>query len=109
MNDCLCGHFRANHVWRADGSAPCNWCECVQYVQRWRLLRESLRLGGLLLLLASIGCTSFASFANTLNERQVQSCIKWSGFVGGSLAGGVVQVVGLTATGGATLRMCQGE
>lgn len=67
--------------------------------------------GGMLLLIAGLllsGCASFASFAATLDQRQIQSCIKWQGFVGGGWAGGQVQVMGMTATGGVKLNQCLG-
>ena len=60
-------------------------------------------------LIALSGCASLASLADTMNERKISSCIRWSGFVGGPLTGAQVQVQGITATGGATLRTCQGE
>lgn len=63
----------------------------------------------LVVLLLGEGCASFASFAETLNARQVQSCIKGQGFLGGVWAGGQVQVQGVTATGGVGLRQCLGE
>ena len=54
--------------------------------------------------LASLGCTSFASLANTLNDRQVQSCLFYQGMVGP-----YAHVRGITATGGAPLDVCLKE
>lgn len=54
------------------------------------------------------GCGGFASFAETLNERKVQSCVYWSGFVGGALSGVQAQVKGVTATGGVDFDTCLG-
>lgn len=105
MLDCLCGHSRAKHVFRSDGIFACNWCSCMQYMQAKRML---MHICGLFVLLMLTGCTSLASLAETMNERKISSCIKWQGFVGGPMVGAQVQVQGITATGGATLRMCQG-
>ena len=55
------------------------------------------------------GCAGFASFAETLNERKVQSCVYWSGFVGGMLSGAQAQVKGVTATGGVDFDTCLGN
>ena len=67
-------------------------------------------LGMLSLLLALQGCTGFASLAQTLNERQVQSCIRWQGFAGGGWPGvPQMQVYGVTATGGVSLAQCVGQ
>ena len=52
------------------------------------------------------GCASLSSFADTLNERKVQSCIYWSGFVGGALNGVQAQVKGVTSTGGVPFNTC---
>ena len=62
------------------------------------------------LLVMLSGCTGFASLAETLNARNVQSCIRWQGFAGGGWPGvPQVQVNGVTATGGVTLAMCLGR
>ncbi len=53
-----------------------------------------------------VSCVSFESFAKTLNERQVQSCVYWSGFVGGPMTGAQVQVRGVTSTGGVVFDTC---
>ena len=72
---------------------------------RWGV-SSAVCLTGLVLL---SGCTGFASLAETLNERQVQSCIRWQGFAGGGWPGvPQVQVQGMTATGGVTLAQCIG-
>lgn len=64
----------------------------------------------LILLVALLpGCASFESFAKSLNERKVQSCVYWSGFAGGPLSGAQVQVKGVTATGGVVFETCLGE
>ena len=53
------------------------------------------------------GCTSFNSLVQTLNERQLASCIKWQGSMSagaGIGASGAVQAV--TITGGMTMDDC---
>ena len=55
------------------------------------------------------GCAGFASFAETLNERKVQSWVYWSGFVGGALSGVQAQMKGVTATGGVDFDTCLGN
>lgn len=60
----------------------------------------------LVCLLAFSGCASLSSLADTLNERKVQSCIYWSGFVGGALNGVQAQVKGVTSTGGVPFNTC---
>lgn len=76
-----------------------------QQVWRWGV-SSAVCLTGLVLL---SGCAGFASLAETLNERQVQSCIRWQGFAGGGWPGvPQVQVQGMTATGGVTLAQCIG-
>ena len=60
-------------------------------------------------LLVLSGCASMASLASTMNERQIQSCVYWAGFVGGALSGGHAQVKGITATGGVPLTTCIGD
>ncbi len=50
------------------------------------------------------GCTSFASLGDTLNERQVQSCVYTQG-----AAGLFVQVRSVSATGGIPLETCLRE
>lgn len=47
------------------------------------------------------GCTGLASLAETLNTRQVTSCLWYQG-----AAGPYAQVTGVTATGGAKLDLC---
>ena len=65
--------------------------------------------GTLFLLFVLQGRSGFASLAHTLNERQVQSCIRWQGFAGGGWPGvPQVQVYGVTATGGVPLAQCTG-
>ena len=53
------------------------------------------------------GCTSFSSLVQTLNERQLASCIKWQGSMSagaGMGASGAVQA--MTVTGGMTIGDC---
>lgn len=65
-----------------------------------RILRViSIVLLGITLWLS--GCTGLASLADTLNTRQVQSCLWYQG-----AAGPYAQVTGVTATGGAKLELC---
>lgn len=53
-------------------------------------------------LLASLmGCNGIASLADTLNTRQMTSCLWYQG-----AAGPYAQVTGVTATGGASLETC---
>lgn len=51
--------------------------------------------------LGSSGCTGLASLADTLNTRQVTSCLWYQG-----AAGPYAHVTGVTATGGAKLELC---
>ena len=62
----------------------------------------------LLLLLLLSSCVSLASLAETMNERQIKSCVYWSGFVGGALTGVQAQVKGVTSTGGVPFDTCVG-
>ena len=56
------------------------------------------------------GCAGLSSLAHTMNERKIQSCIRWQGFAGGGWPGvPQVQLNGITATGGVTLAMCLGR
>ena len=55
------------------------------------------------------GCQSLASLAESLNARQVQSCLYYSGFAGGALTGAQVQIRGITATGGVKFEVCTGK
>lgn len=55
----------------------------------------------LLLTLALGGCSGLASLAETMNERNFQSCLWYQG-----AAGPYAQLIGVTATGGADLRTC---
>jgi hypothetical protein len=70
-----------------------------------------LRCLGVCVLVTSLsGCAGFASLAQTLNDRNVQSCVYWSGFAGGGWPGvPQVQIRGVTATGGVSLKMCAGQ
>lgn len=69
-------------------------------------LQLSVVLLGVLCLVLS-GCSSFSSLADTLNKRQVQSCLYWQGFAGGGWPGvPQMQVRGVTATGGVLLEQC---
>ena len=55
------------------------------------------------------GCAGLSSLADTMNARQIQSCIRWQGFAGGGWPGvPQVQVYGMTATGGVSLAQCTG-
>lgn len=62
----------------------------------------------LLLLPFLSGCTGLASLAETMNDRQIKSCLYWSGFVGGALNGVQAQVKGVTSTGGVSFDTCLG-
>ena len=63
----------------------------------------------LAILLALNGCAGLSSLAQTMNDRQIQSCIRWQGFAGGGWPGvPQVQVHGITATGGVKLETCVG-
>ena len=73
-------------------------------------MRTILCCLALTILLTLNGCAGFASLAETLNARNVQSCIRWQGFAGGGWPGvPQVQVHGITATGGAKLETCVGR
>lgn len=50
------------------------------------------------------GCTNWTSFMQSLNERQIQSCLYYEGY-----AAGYVRVKGVTATGGVKFSECKGE
>ena len=63
-----------------------------------------VRLLVLSLSLMLSGCTGLAGLAQTLNDRQVISCLWYSG-----AAGPWAQVRGVTATGGALLDGCLKE
>lgn len=63
----------------------------------------------LLLVLALPSCANFAQFTDALNNREITSCIAYQGSMRiGTLGGGHVAISGVTATGGASLRDCQG-
>ena len=56
------------------------------------------------------GCSGFASLAETLNARNVQSCIRWQGVIGGGWPGvPQIQAQGVTSTGGMDLMQCAGK
>ena len=60
--------------------------------------------------MALSGCSGFASLAETLNARNVQSCIRWQGIIGGGWPGvPQIQAQGVTATGGIDLTHCVGR
>ena len=60
------------------------------------------------LCLALTGCASFHSFIESLNERQLQSCIYYTGTLqaGAVPASGSLYVRALSVTGGATIDQC---
>ena len=64
----------------------------------------SLVLLGLML----SSCTSFHSFVQSLNDRQLQSCIYYTGTLqaGAVPASGSLYVRALSVTGGATIDQC---
>lgn len=56
------------------------------------------------------GCaTSYMEFIETLNEREVQSCIEYNGSVnyGTGIGGSSGSLHGITVTGGAPLELCK--
>ena len=64
---------------------------------------------GLLLLVSLLltGCTSFASLVDSLNQRELKSCVKWGGSIAaGAGIGGMGAVQALTVTGGMTVDDC---
>ena len=65
---------------------------------------------GLLLLVSVLlltGCTSFASLVQSLNERELKSCVKWGGSIAaGAGMGGQGMVQALTVTGGLSIAEC---
>lgn len=73
----------------------------------WQRLVRTM-VAGLLPLSLLTSCNSYAKFIDTLNERNVSSCVVWVGqFTAGTLWGGAVNVRGITVTGGADLPACQ--
>ena len=55
-------------------------------------------------------CSGLSSLANTMNERQIQSCIRWQGVIGGGWPGvPQIQAQGVTSTGGMDLMQCAGK
>lgn len=66
----------------------------------------------ILLILALVclsGCASFGSFIQTLEAHDVESCIRYEGFVGGGLgATTMVEISGVTGTGGVSVLQCMG-
>lgn len=55
------------------------------------------------------GCSGFASMADSLNQRQVKSCLYYEGFAGGGWPGvPQMRVRGVTATGGVAFETCIG-
>lgn len=64
---------------------------------------------GVLLLVSLLltGCTSFASLVQSLNERELKSCVKWGGSIAaGAGIGGAGAVQALTLTGGMSMDDC---
>ena len=56
------------------------------------------------------GCSGLASLADSMNARQIQSCIRWQGIIGGGWPGvPQIQAQGVTATGGMDLMQCVGK
>ena len=73
-------------------------------------MRTTLCGLALTMLMALNGCAGLSSLADTMNARQIQSCIRWQGFAGGGWPGvPQVQVYGVTATGGVRLETCTGR
>ena len=67
-------------------------------------------IGLMVVMFCMSGCAGLSSLADTINERHIQSCIRWQGFAGGGWPGvPQVQMHGVTATGGVTLAMCLGR
>ena len=58
-------------------------------------------LGCVLILCAFSGCTPWTAFVDSLNTRQIQSCLSYRGH-----AGPYVTLRGLTVTGGAPWDAC---
>jgi len=54
--------------------------------------------------LTMVNCTSYASFIETLNSRQVNSCVEGNVIVGGLMNSGMLHVY--TATGGQLVGEC---
>ena len=64
----------------------------------------------LLLGVFASGCSGLSSLADTLNERKIQSCIRWQGIMGGGWPGvPQIQAQGVTSTGGIDLMQCAGK
>lgn len=58
----------------------------------------------ILVVLTLSSCTSWTNFMQSLNERQIQSCLYYEGY-----AAGYVRVKGVTATGGVKFSECRGD
>lgn len=59
-----------------------------------------------ILALASASCSSYASFIETLNERQLSSCVEAHIVVGSVLTGGNGSIHVYSATGGYAVADC---
>lgn len=58
-------------------------------------------------LLTLSGCSSYAQFIDTLNSRNLSSCLYYTGTVnGGYGASGGLLIRGVSVTGGADLAQC---
>lgn len=56
---------------------------------------------------AGMGCSSYATFIETLNARQLASCIRWQGAISaGAGMGGSGGVSAFTVTGGMAIKDC---
>lgn len=65
-----------------------------------------LMLAGLVTSLS--GCGGYIQFIDGLNERQIQSCLRYNGTTRvGTLYGGEGALRGITATGGASVADCR--
>jgi hypothetical protein len=64
-----------------------------------------VRIFALALCLALAGCGSYRGFIDSLNERQLTSCVEYQGTIGNLVTGGGY-IRGLSATGGAELAEC---
>ena len=54
-----------------------------------------------------LGCQGYLSLVEGLNQRELQSCIRYNGSMRvGAVSGGHVAISGLTATGGAPIDTC---
>ena len=66
-----------------------------------------IRMLGLMVVASSlVGCQSYLSLIDGLNQREVQSCLEYQGMIrAGTGAGGHLR--GITMTGGADIEVCR--